>query len=371
MFGASDTLPQQGKQWQFSFNYRGLKSDDHYNGTQFQYARKENNTYVINTQQAYDLSATYFFNERSSMSLSIPIINATWAVPTPFGPPAGPRAEQNASGLGDIVLSGRYWMLDPHKHPRGNFSIGLGVKAPTGDYNSKDEYPDLFTATDDTLKTVDQSIQPGDGGWGYIFDIQAYKSLKAVTFYGSGTYLANPMDTNGADSVVVGLGFNNPAVNENSVVDNYVARAGAVFPVKESGFAFSLGARIEGLPRYDLIGDSHGFRRPGYETFIEPGFIWSFGGQVLSLYVPIGLVQNRLKNPTDSGGAPGDATFPEYVILAGYSFNFGGTGARHAPGSEVPEVPTPGTPSTGSSGRRAAGVATPAARAGTIARLPR
>ena len=346
MFGASDTLPQQGKTWQFSFNYRGLKSDDHYNGTQFQYARKANNTYVINTQQAYDLTATYFWNDRLSTSLSIPIINATWAVPTPFAPlPAGPRAEQNASGLGDIIVSARYWMLDPHKHPRGNFSLGLGVKAPTGDYNSKDEYPDLFTGANDTLKTVDMSIQPGDGGWGYLFDIQGYKALKAVTFFGTGTYLANPMDTNGSDSIVVGLGVASPAnvlLQENSVTDTYVARAGAVFPVKDSGFAFSLGARIEGLPRYDLVGDNHGFRRPGYETFIEPGFIWSFGQQVLSLYVPIGLVQNRLANPSDTGGAPGDATFPEYIILAGYSFNFGG--GRKAPAAGVPEAPVPGTP---------------------------
>jgi hypothetical protein len=348
VFGASDTLPQQGKQWQFSLNYRGLKSDDHYNGTQFQYARKENNTYVINTQQAYDLSATYFFNDRFSTTFSVPVINASWAVPTPIAPlPAGPRAEQNASGLGDVILSGRMWLADPHKHPRGNVSIALGVKAPTGDFNSKDHYPNILTGANDTEKTVDQSAQPGDGGWGYIFDIQAYKALKAVTFYGSGTYLANPMDTNGADSVIVGLGVASPAnvlQQENSVVDNYVARAGAVFPVKDSGFAFSLGARIEGLPRYDLIGDSHGFRRPGYETFIEPGFIWSFGDQVLSLYVPIGLVQNRLRNPSDTGGAAGDATFPEYVILAGFSFNFGGGGAKHAPGSEVPETPTLGTP---------------------------
>ena len=51
VFGASDTLPQREKEWQLSISYRGLTSDDHYNGTQFQYARKANNTYVINTQQ--------------------------------------------------------------------------------------------------------------------------------------------------------------------------------------------------------------------------------------------------------------------------------------------------------------------------------
>jgi len=350
VFGASDTLPQRAREWQLSFSYRGLTSDDHYNGTKFQYARKANDTYVINTQQLYDLSGTYYFTDRWSASISIPVVNSTWALPTPISPlPAGPRAEQNSSGLGDIIVSGRYWMLDPAKHPRGNWSLGLGIKAPTGDNDVEDSYPNI-NGTNDAEKVVDMSILPGDGGWGYVFDIQAYKALKQVTFFGSGTYLANPRDTGGEPSIVVGLGVASPAnvlVQENSVVDNYLVRAGAVFPVKESGFAMSLAFRIEGLPRYDLIGDNHGFRRPGYETFIEPGFIYSFGKQTLSLYVPIGLVQNRLRNPSDTGGAPGDATFPEYIILAGYSYRFpppGGAADREAAPMPPPESPLPVTP---------------------------
>ena len=352
VFGAADTLPQRAKEWQLSFSYRGLTSDDHYNGTQFQYARKANDTYVINTQQLYDLSGTYYFTERWSASLSIPVVNATWAVPTPISPlPAGPRAEQNSSGLGDIIVSGRYWMLSPTKHPRGNWSLGFGIKAPTGDYANEDNYPNILSGANDTEKVVDQSIQPGDGGWGYLFDIQAYKALKHVTFFGSGTYLANPKDTNDAASILVGLGIPPTAataeLQENSVVDNYLVRVGAVFPVKQSGFAMSLAFRIEGLPRYDLIGDSHGWRRPGYETFVEPGFIYSFGKQTLSLYVPIGLVQNRLRNPNDTGGAAGDATFPEYIILAGYSYRFpppGGAADREAAPLPPPETPMPVTP---------------------------
>lgn len=350
VFGAADTLPQRAKEWQLSFSYRGLTSNDHYNGTQFQYARKANDTYVINTQQLYDLSGTYYFNNRWSASISVPVVNATWALPTPIAPlPAGPRAEQNSTGLGDIILSGRYWMMNPEKHPRGNWSLGFGIKAPTGDDHVKDSYPNI-NGTNDAEKVVDMSILPGDGGWGYVFDIQAYKALKHVTFFGSGTYLANPKDTSGQPSIVVGLGVASPAnvlLQENSVVDNYLVRVGGVFPVKESGFAMSLAFRIEGLPRYDLIGDNHGFRRPGYETFIEPGFIYGFGKQTLSLYVPIGLVQNRLRNPSDTGGAPGDATFPEYIILAGYSYRFpppGGAADREKAPLPPPEMPLPGAP---------------------------
>jgi len=350
VFGASDTLPQQGKDWVFSFSYRGLTSDDHYSGTQFQYARKANDTYVINTQQLYDLSATYFFDKRWSASLSLPIVNSTWAVPTPIAPlPAGDRAEQNSSGLGDLIVTGRVWTFDPEKHPRGNLSVGLGFKAPTGNYKVEDSYPNI-NGTNDAEKDVDMSIQPGDGGWGYLFDLQGYMAWKRVSWYGSGSYLVNPRDTNDAESIIVGLGFGgNPAFAsriENSVTDSYLLRTGVLFPVGTTKLGLNLGFRMEGLPRYDFVGDSHGFRRPGYETFLEPGFVYTIGRQTLSLYVPIGLVQNRRPDPYT--GAPGDATFPEYIILAGYSYHFspGGAPSRRPtlPPGETPLSDSPVTP---------------------------
>ena len=352
MFGASDTLPQQGRDWVFSFGYRGLTSNDHYSGTQFQYARKANETYVENTQQLYDLNATYFFNNRWSASLSVPVVNASWSLPTPIAPvPPGPRAEQNSSGVGDVIASGRFWAFDPVKHPRGNLSIGLGVKAPTGDYKNEDTYPNI-NGTNDTEKVVDISIQPGDGGWGYLFDLQGYMAWKRVSWYSSGTYLINPRDTNGADSIIVGLVGNSPAFGtrvENTVPDQYLLRTGALFPVGQTKLGLTLGFRMEGLPRYDLVGDSHGFRRPGYETFLEPGFVYTIGRQTLSLYVPIGLVQNRLPDPYT--GNAGDATFPEYIILAGYSYHFtpGGLPSRRptVPAGESPLPEHPVTPPPG------------------------
>ncbi len=38
------------------------------------------------------------------------------------------------------------------------------------------------------------------------------------------------------------------------------------------------------------------------------------------IYLPIGLVRNRRPNPYT--GAAGDATFPDYVVLVGYSYRF-------------------------------------------------
>ncbi len=339
MFGASEDLGLTAGEWQVSFNYRGLHSDDHYRGTRFQYGREALNTYVVNTQQLYDLGATYNVTDRFSVGASAPVVNATWSLPMPTSPTPGPRREQNSSGLGDVSVSGRYWLLDPTRHPRGNVSAGLGIKAPTGKYDVEDEYPDR-TGSNKTSKAVDQSIQPGDGGWGILFDFQAYKRLKRVTFFGAGSYLANPRDTNGTPSIVAGLGVSGAqfaGLLENSVPDQYLARAGAAFPFPRHGVSASLAFRVEGLPRYDLIGDSHGWRRPGYETFVEPGVSVTAGRSTWSLYVPIGLVRNRRPNPYT--GLAGDATFPDHIVLLGYSYRFP---ARTAPAPAAHEAPPPG-----------------------------
>jgi hypothetical protein len=62
-----------------------------------------------------------------------------------------------------------YYNTTPVNH-NGHFVGGLGVKIPTGDYNAKDYFhkPEGLV-----LLPVDQSIQPGDGGWGVITEIDA------------------------------------------------------------------------------------------------------------------------------------------------------------------------------------------------------
>ena len=326
MFGASGEIVPEAKQWQVSLSYRGLHSDDHYNGTQYQHVRKQNATYVVNNQQIADLTFGYTATRRLSFSAGIPYVDSSWSIPTPFAT-TGPREEQNGRGVGDLTVSGRFWLLDPEKHKTGNFSVGLGCKAPTGESDQDEKYPDLFTGTNNTRKDVDMSVQPGDGGWGITLELQGYKKVGRALFYGYGNYLSNPRDTNTTDSIIVGLGFGgNPAFQDllkNSVTDSYVLRAGSVIQI-HGGLSGSIGLRMEGLPRYDFIGDSHGFRRPGYETFYEPGLIYTRGKSTWYLHVPFALMRNRQANAYS--GNPGDATFPDYIVLAGYSYAFETTG---------------------------------------------
>ena len=306
-----------------SLSYRGLESDVHYSGTEHQRQRERERTNVINTQQALDIGVSYAASERLGFTLGIPVVKASWAVPTPIRPVPGPRAKQEASGLGDVSLTGRYWLFAPEG--RHNISLGLGVKAPTGKSNVTQKYPNI-DGTNSTVKAVDQSVQPGDGGWGILFDVQAFRQFSKLTLFASGTYLANPRETNGTPSIIVGLGLgNNPAFAQegllvNSVPDQYLVRMGALMPIGSKGLGVSLAYRMEGLPRYDLIGGSHGWRRPGYEMFAEPGIAYSRGGSTWSLNVPIGFVRNRQPNPYT--GRAGDATFPKYILLTGLSHRF-------------------------------------------------
>ena len=48
-----------------------------------------------------------------------------------------------------------------------------------------------------SVMTVDQSIQPGDGGLGAVFGVQAIGSWNAFRPYLIGSYLINPRETNG------------------------------------------------------------------------------------------------------------------------------------------------------------------------------
>jgi hypothetical protein len=179
-----------------------------------------------------------------------------------------------------------------------------------------------------------------------VLDLQGYYVWKNASVYASGTYLANPRDTNGTPSIVTGLGLGsvpaNESINTNSVPDSYLLRAGTIYSFKGGEYAVSAGFRMEGLPRYDFFGRSDGFRRPGYETFFEPGFIWTTGGNSFSVYVPLALVRNRRPNPYT--GAEGDATFPDYIVLMGYSYRFPPKGGAVEAAPKGPSPVSPGAP---------------------------
>ena len=194
MFGSSNPYSEPGET-QVNLSTRNLRSTDHYNGTVEQIQRQTLDTYVVNLQHAVDLTVSRTITSRFSVSAGVPFIAASWGIPSPTSPTPGPRANENARGIGDISVSGRYWVLPTSRFRTGNISVGLGVKMPTGNSGYKDAYPDR-NGNNDQPRFVDQSVQPGDGGWGATLDLSGFKTVPHAQLFGSASYLVNPRDRN-------------------------------------------------------------------------------------------------------------------------------------------------------------------------------
>jgi hypothetical protein len=340
MFGTTGTLDQAVGTWNVTFTARSSTADIHYNGTERQRQRETEGTYVVNRQNSITATISYQLSPRVSLNAGIPFIEASWGIPSPrTGGPAA-RANENARGLGDITTLARVALFNPSTSTRSwNLQIGGGVKLPTGDSDATDVFPDR-DGNNNLERYVDISVNPGDGGWGLIMDLTGYKSFGRVMAFGSGTWLANPKDT-GAPSRGNLVTETVPS-NINTVADQFVFRAGTQVVVTRH-IAASIAWRVEGVPRYDLLGASHGFRRPGVEMYWEPGVTVTTGRHAVSFNVPIGYYFNRFRNPYT--GNPGDSTFPEYVAIATYSMRLGGKSMQHTQPPATDQPPTTPTPS--------------------------
>jgi peroxiredoxin len=341
VFGSSNPYSQAGET-QINISTRNLRSSDHYNGTVEQVARQTADTYVVNLQHMVDVSVSRSFTERFSMNVGVPFINSSWGIPMPLSGGRATRVDQVGRGIGDISVSGRAWVLPTDRFTSGNIAVGVGLKMPTGNSSAKATFPNI-SGTNPQLKPVDQSVQPGDGGWGLTMDLSGFKRIRYATLFGSASYLANPRDHN--DTTAIGYNISAAAVppinpdgtSFNSVPDQFMARLGGAVPIGRTGFACSLAWRVEGLPRYDLFGQSHGFRRPGVEMFVEPGASYAKGSHVYSVQIPLGYYRNRFPNPYT--GNKGDATFPKYIVLASYGYRFGGS---FKPNASLTAIGAPG-----------------------------
>jgi hypothetical protein len=267
-----------------------------------------------------DFSASFGLTPRFSVSVSLPLLIAERTRPGQLdrlrGIPNAPDQVSHSRGIGDVALTGRVWLSRPPPEERQNISIGFGIKLPTGATGTKST---VQTATGPVTRVNDQSIQPGDGGTGFILETQAFKGLGKTTLFFSGTYLLNPRNTNG---VLTGRGRPSEAVM--SVADQYLARGGVLLAApKLPRLGISFAGRIEGVPAKDLLGKSDGFRRPGYAISVEPGLIYFNGRDIWSVNVPVAVRRNRVRSVADKrDGTHGDAAFADYFITVGYARRF-------------------------------------------------
>jgi hypothetical protein len=338
LFGTTGSVDQEVGTWNVTFTGRTSTADHHYNGTVRQVQREIEQTYVVNRQHSMTATVAYQWSPRLSLNAGIPWVEASWGIPSPRAGGPAARANENARGLGDITTLARFALLSPSTPRSWNFVIGGGVKLPTGRKNATDVFPD-GNGNNNLPRYVDISVNPGDGGWGLILDLQGYKTMGRFTTFGSSTWLANPKDTGGPSRG--NLVTSTSPSNVNTVSDQFVFRAGTSVSVTRY-ISASIAWRMEGVPRYDLIGPSHGFRRPGVEMYWEPGLTVTSGRHALSFNLPVGYYYNRFRNPYT--GSPGDSTFPEYVNIATYSMRLGGHHGLDMKKVPVRTEPAPATP---------------------------
>ncbi len=328
-------------QWQAGVNYRYFRSFRHFRGDSEQKERLEENTEVINLAHSIDLGLGYGINNRLSVAVNLPLIHYDRSSlyehygNSPAANPEHKRFHTGAKGIGDLRLSGTYWLLDPAQSPRRNLAVGLGLQLPTGNENVQDEFHRRKSSdgSDSVIvKAVDQSIQLGNGGIGISMELQAYTTVfERGALYFNGFYMSSPQETN--KTVNRALNANSTTFDSitafHSIADQYVVRLGLNYTVLPAqGVSLNLGLRAEGIPAKDLIGGDKGFRRPGYIVAAEPGISCQRGNFNFSLNIPYALYRNRVKSVGDlsdpTGQRHGDAAFADYSINAGLVYRFGG-----------------------------------------------
>jgi len=288
--------------------YRFFNSNKYFIGTK----EIERPNAVRNHQNIFDIGINYQLTPQWSLIADIPIFDGTR---NQIYPPSGIF---QVSGLGDIFVGVQRWMFHPPTESNGTIAFSVSLKAPTGINNANGA---ALYKGQTILATADQSLQPGDGGWGFQVGSQAYKQIPLRTLvYFQGQWLFNPENTNGVKTF-----RSQPGQSIMSVTDQYLFRAGISHAIPRiRRLSGSIGARWEGVPAHDVIGASDGFRRPGYIISLDPGIMYSYRRNVLSVNGPWALKRNREPSVPEIQNNiwNGDAFFADYTVLISLSHHF-------------------------------------------------
>ncbi len=359
------TLPKG--EIQLGVSYRYFHSFRHFVGTDekpfrqhtqggFDENGNEKGNAVNIYSHAVDLNLSYAISDRFQVNIAIPYVHneRSQVLATELGDFVeidgemrrqtlkGTRYSVFAQGIGDIRISGNYWLFDPKKELKGNLMIGLGVKLNNGSHTRRDDAIALDPKTNEVITTnvvMDQAIQPGDGGVGFSVEVQGFRQLfKGISGFANGYYLFNPRESNGTFKSAPKAGLE--GYNIYASPDQYFGRVGVMGSIlKSRDLTLSLAARFEGIPAYDAFGGQVAYRRPGYVGAIEPGASYRIGKHSVSLFVPFNVIRNRIQSAADIADqnlqnstitdaaekvhVQGDAAFADYSISINYSYRLG------------------------------------------------
>jgi hypothetical protein len=317
--GASGTYLQKGG-WEIGFAFRHLFAGDWLVGRDVREDLAPFGQPVHLNINSFDTTVTYGITSRLSLSGTTPFVHGTQSRYYADGA----RHEVSGGGLSDINATLRTWVWAPGTHPNGNLQVGMGFKSASGKHDLTDTY---YGLPGTPTYPVDQSVQAGDGGWGIIFDTQAFRRISMLGFlYGSGAYLASPKDTTELLQSPTGP----YSVLRVSVPDVFSVKGGMGYTIwPKHGVTATLGARLDGIPIKDIFGDSHGFRRPALIGFVDPSISITRGESTFQLDVPVRVFYNfRRSQPDVQLGRPGGGDLADSLLFVGYTRRFGGPRAR-------------------------------------------
>jgi len=295
--------------------YRVYNSWRHFVGTDEQHQREELHNAIVNHVNLFELDLDYQLTPRLSVIASVPGMEAT------RHGQSSPTNYYRSGGIGDVTVGVHSWIFRPPTENNGNVSISAQLKLPTGINDAKGTK--VLSDGSKQIQPFDQSIQPGDGTWGFSLGTEAYHPVYwHTTAYFTGSWLFSPQNSTG-----VLTHRKQPGEETISATDQYLWRGGFSRPVTGvkvlRGLALSMGGRMEGVPVRDAFGKSNSFRRPGYVISIEPGLMYSRGRYMFNVSGPWAMERNRKKSVSDiANNAHGDAAFSDYTIISGLSYSF-------------------------------------------------
>lgn len=295
--------------------FRTYSSFRHYIGTVYQVQRAIKHNAIVNHVDLFELDLNYQLTPRLSLIASVPGMEAT------RHGQSSPLNVYRSGGIGDVTVGVQSWVFRPPTENHGNVNFSAQLKLPTGINDAKGYKINSNGTT--TLEPFDESIQPGDGTWGFSLATEAYHPvIWKTSAYFTGSWLFSPQDTTGVPTF-----RSAPGEGVVSATDQYLWRGGFSRPVTGvrlvRGLALSVGGRMEGVPVRDAFGKSDGFRRPGYVISIEPGMMYEHGRYTFYASGPWAMERNRKISVTDiANHAHGDAAFADYTVIAGLSRSF-------------------------------------------------
>lgn len=299
-------------QWEASISYRHLRSNTFFIGTEAQVEYKEQGLEARMGNHSFNISTRYSVNQRLSLTLNVPLININ---ESDIHYDGLRHTQSTGTQIGDLRLVGNWWLKDPLTFPKGNISLGLGFKLPTGSSTLDGTF---YTPAGPTTRDFDMALQAGDGGLGIILEGDwFYQFSDQLSARANVHYIVNPRGMN--TSLAQWFDPGDPFFTDSP--DQYNLGAGLNFAF--GSFALSVGGRFDGIPVNDLIGSSDGFRRPGNILYLDNGLMWSDIINTIYVGFPIALHRNIItSNLDESLGIQTLGGLADYLKFVSYTRRF-------------------------------------------------